>query len=358
MEAESGTQVMLLNSEDLAACPDRIKIIPTGQVSSEKGTFFVDEESCKLMKVEMARRGIDIVIDYEHQTLKDIQAPAAGWVKELEYTPSAIVAKVVWTPKAQEYLKNKEYRYLSPVIVCRKSDNKAVKLHSLALTNMPAINGMFAIVNKSIAVCGNTDTDKTKTGGKKMDIKKLIALLGLAEDATEEQVLTVLAERLKKEDEKPDKSEENKPDEKEAEEEKVVANSVILSLLGLAEGAKTEDVAGKIMELKSGSPDMAKRLNDLAKRMEEKEADDAVMVALKAGKITADQKEWARTYALKDRAGFESFVEKAPVVVPLTKLALENAPKRKETEVSAMILKATGVSKEDIAKYANKEEEE
>ena len=43
-------------------------------------------------------------------------------------------------PRAQ-YLENKEYRYLSPVVNVRKADNKAVGLHSLALTNTPAIEG-------------------------------------------------------------------------------------------------------------------------------------------------------------------------------------------------------------------------
>lgn len=152
MTASKYKRVMILTGGDLGGCPDRIRILPVGAVNSEKGSFTVDEESYRAMKAEMQRRGIDIVIDYEHQTLKDVQAPAGGWVKELIYTPEAIEAKVEWTPKAQEYLKNKEYRYLSPVVLTRKSDNKAVALHSLALTNTPAINGMFAIVNKGCLV--------------------------------------------------------------------------------------------------------------------------------------------------------------------------------------------------------------
>lgn len=351
-------QVMILNDEDLISCPERVKIIPTGHIDSEKGEFLVDEESYRLMKEEMDRRGIDIVIDYEHQTLRDVQAPAGGWVKEIEYTPEAIVAKVEWTPKAKGYLKNREYRYLSPVVLCRKSDGKAVKLHSLALTNIPAINSMFAIINKNGCAVENKETMKTNvTGGERMDIKKLIAILGLAEDATEEQVMAALEEKVKKADEKPADPADGECGEKNPE-EKMVANSVILSLLGLDGDAKTEDVAGKIMELKAGSPDMAKKLGELAARMEERDADDAVTMALKAGKITADQKEWARAYALKDRMGFDSFVEKAPVVVPLNKIRTADAPRKKGSGVSMMVLKATGMTKEDIDKYADREADE
>ena len=177
--------VMVLTNDEMSGYPDMVKILPVGKVNSEKGDFIVDMESFQAMKAEMQRRGIDIVIDYEHQTLKDVQAPAGGWVKDLVYTPEAIVAKVEWTPKAREYLNNKEYRYLSPVVLTRKSDSKAVVLHSLALTNIPAINRMFAIVN---SVDFDTDNllNTADTGGKKMDLQQIKELLGLPADAPEE----------------------------------------------------------------------------------------------------------------------------------------------------------------------------
>lgn len=342
-------QVMILADGDLGGCPDRIKILPVGEVKSEKGSFMVDRESYDAMKAEMQRRGIDIVIDYEHQTLKDVQAPAGGWVKELSYTPEAIEAKVEWTPKAQEYLKNKEYRYLSPVVLTRKRDNKAVALHSLALTNTPAINGMFAIVNSVDA-----DINIDDTGGNGMDLQKIRELLGLPADATEEAVMNELVKKLGG-DEK--KDEETEPGTDKGEETQAVANSVILGLLGLPDTAKTEDVAGKIMTLKAGADSQQQEIADALNRLKDREAEDAVMTALKAGKITAAQKDWAKDYALKDRTGFDSFVEKAPVVVPVGKLDLKDAPK-KTTGVDSLVLKATGMSKEDIEKYADKEDEE
>lgn len=344
-------QVMILTGGDLAECPGRIKILPVGTVNSEKGSFTVDEESYRAMKAEMQRRGIDIVIDYEHQTLKDVQAPAGGWVKDLAYTPEAIEAKVEWTPKAQEYLKNKEYRYLSPVVLTRKKDNRAVALHSLALTNTPAINGMFAIVNSAGADINNDDT-----GGNGMDLQKIKELLGLPADAAEEAVMNELVKKLGS-DEKKDGEGDAEPGADKGEETQAVANSVILGLLGLPDSAKTEDVAGKIMALKAGADSQMQEINDALNRLKDREAEDAVMTALKAGKITAAQKGWAKDYALKDRTGFDSFVEKAPVVAPVGKLDLKDAPK-KITGVDSLILKATGMSKEDIEKYADKEDEE
>ncbi len=343
MEAKQTNYIYALTN-DIGQCPEEVKILPVGTVNSEKGDFIVDQESYKEMKAEMQRRGIDIVIDYEHQTLKDVQAPAGGWVKDLIYTPEAIVAKVEWTPKAKEYLKNKEYRYLSPVVLTRKSDSKAVVLHSLALTNTPAINGMFAIVNSV-----NFYTYNTPTGGKEMDLQRIKELLGLPAETPEEDVMNALVKVLEKVKDAPD----SKPEE----DKEVVANSVILGLLELPADSKTEDVTTKIMALKAGVSRQNQEIQETMERLRQRDADDAVMMALKAGKITAAQKDWAKEYALKDRKGFDSFVEKAPAVVPVGKLDTTEAPKNKEkVEVDEFILKATGLSKEDLEKYADKEE--
>lgn len=132
---------------ELEGAPETISVLPIGHVVSSKGEFDVDEESYREMKAQIAKRGVDLVVDYEHQTLKGCEAPAAGWVKELKLEDGQIKAVVEWTERGAEYLKNREYRYLSPVVSVRKSDNKAMGLHSLALTNTPAIEGMTPIVN-------------------------------------------------------------------------------------------------------------------------------------------------------------------------------------------------------------------
>lgn len=138
---------ILSQTAHLAEAPEYIRVLPLGHVSSEKGDFLVDNESFRMMKEHMQRRNIDIVIDYEHQTLRDVQAPAGGWIKELVLKNDGIFAKVEWTKKAREYLQNREYRYLSPVVLVRKKDRRASQIHSVALTNTPAINGMVPIVN-------------------------------------------------------------------------------------------------------------------------------------------------------------------------------------------------------------------
>lgn len=133
----------------------------------------------------------------------------------------------------------------------------------------------------------------------------------------------------------------------------------IYKTLELDENAKTEDVAASIMALKAGGDKVtAATVLALKEKIERKEADEAVQLALKEGKITAAQTEWAKEYALKDADGFKKFMEKAVAVVPQGKMALKDAPadNTKTDDVDMAILKNCGISKEDMEKYYKKED--
>lgn len=345
-ECMSKKLILSVSSSEINGVPNVVKLLPLGLVKSQKGDFIVDEESFQRIKNTFKERGIDIVIDYEHQTLEDVQAPAGGWIKDLFLQDGAIAAKVEWTPKAEEYLKNKEYKYLSPVVLVRKSDQKAVVLHSVALTNTPAIDGMFAIVN-------SINIDDFEEGGFEMEfLKQLAKLLGLDENATEEQIMQAIktnigeVEKLKEELKKKDSS---------GTETETVANKVICGLLGLdAKTAKTDDMAAAIMALKNPANFVpVAEFNKLKERLDKKDTEELVTKALKAGKITAAQKEWAEEYALKDPEGFKKFVEKAPQAVPMGELDIEETKHEssKLTETTMTVCKMLGVSKEDLEKY-------
>lgn len=349
----NGWKVCTGEGVEVSGVPSEIKILPLGRVHSQKGDFTVDDESVELIRKQFKDRKLDLVIDYEHQTLADVQAPAGGWIKDIYKGDDALIAKVEWTPKATEYLKNKEYRYLSPVVMVRKRDQKATALHSVALTNTPAIDGMFPVVN-SLTI------EDYSEGGTTMDLKEIAKALGLPETATEEEVKKAIEEAGKaaqKIKEMEGKGEGSTGEGADAPTE-VVANSTILKLLELDENAKTEDVAASIMALKAGGDKTtAATVLALKEKIERKEAEEAVQLALKEGKITAAQTDWAREYALKDADGFKKFMDKAVAVVPQGKMALKDAPAEntKMDDVDMAILKNCGISEEDMKKYYKKE---
>ena len=338
---------------EVGGAPEVISVLPLGHVTSAKGEFNVDGESFSAMKAQIAQRGVDLVVDYEHQTLTGEQAPAAGWVKELFLDDGQIKARVEWTDKAKAYLENREYRYLSPVITVRKADNKPMGLHSIALTNTPAIEHMEAIVN-SLNFEGGQNTMNEF-------MKKLAALLGLGEDATEEQVAEALkacVEENKSLKESAAEAAKQQP----AEDDKVVANKAVCELLGLKAGAATADVAAAIMALKGGNiggVNLVEQVKSLEAKLADRDAEEAVELALKAGKITPAQRDWAKGYALKSLDDFRGFVEKAPQVVPMgtvggsEPLALKN---EELDEATLLVCKQLGISAEDVKKYGMKGE--
>ncbi|MBI1825873.1 MAG: hypothetical protein HY287_05880 [Planctomycetes bacterium] len=142
-------------ASESAIVPSRILLAPWGEVESDNGTFVVDEESGRLAVQAFEEHRTDLPIDYEHQTLggafasPDGRAPAAGWIKRLDVEAGAgLFAEIEWTDEARAMLAGREYRYLSPVAIVRKSDRKLVAIHSAALTNKPAIVGMAPIINR------------------------------------------------------------------------------------------------------------------------------------------------------------------------------------------------------------------
>lgn len=88
-----------LSGIDLSGVPEVIRVLPKGHVSSTKGDFEVDDRDIAGIIRQFKARRLDLVIDYEHQTLSDVQAPAAGWIKDLYPGEDALMARVEWTKK-------------------------------------------------------------------------------------------------------------------------------------------------------------------------------------------------------------------------------------------------------------------
>lgn len=284
--------ILLSHSVSIDGIPDKIKLMPLGLVKSQKGDFVVDMESFDMMKKYFKGRMLDLVVDYEHQTLDNVQAPAAGWIKDLDVTSDGIYGKVEWTSKAQEYLKNKEYKYLSPVVLVRKTDKKAVQLHSIGLTNTPAIDGMTPIVNSL---------------GKESENSQVNS------DSAEQ-----LVEALKK-------------------------------TLSLTPEATFEDISLKISEVMNQNQSLELKINAMRIEAHKKEVNDLVLVAMKGGKLTPPQKEWAERMALKDIDGFKDWLKTAPQIVPMGEMNIESfkASPSKNSRASELL----GISEDDYNKY-------
>lgn len=299
--------------------PQWIQVLPAGLVRSQKGEFLVDQAAAQEILKWWSGRKNDLVIDYEHQTLSGQEAPAAGWIKELVWRgQEGLWARVEWTPRARQYIANREYRYLSPVVLVRRSDGRAVALHSAALTNTPAVDGMVPIVNK----------EEVESMGVLVEIR---AALGLPEGTPDERVLAEVKALSGR-----------------------AAHREVLELLDLPESAGLSEVKGKILALKNPSGYVrVEEFNALREEIARRDRDELVKRALEEGKVSPAQKAWAEEYALKDPAGFRAFLEHAPRVVPVGDSAGASGDPRgsRADEVQLYVNKLLGVSEEDFKKY-------
>lgn len=296
-----------------------------GELEGE-GKFLVDARGFVAVQEQIARRGLDVVFDYEHQSLNGGKAPAAGWAKDWRYTPDVgIEAKIEWTEEAAGYLAKGEYRYFSPVFYVNKKDNRLARLHNVALTNAPKTNHLKPLLAKMGAQHSTEDTM----------LKKLLAKLALGEDATEEQALAAIEEL--------------------SGQKKEVIPGEVIAALDLQETDDASVVVASIHALKQAPKGMVSKadFDALQQKIARQEADGAVTAAMKAGKVTPDMKDWAQEYATRDLTGFNLFVSKAAVVVPINNLNGKTT-QPDDAEVTGAVLavgKMMGVTADDIKKY-------
>ena len=308
---------LIANAVDVNGVPDVINVLPLGHINSQKGNFIVDQESFNLVYASFKERKLDIVIDYEHQTLHGSQAPAGGWIKDLSLGKDGIMAKVEWTSKAREYLKNKEYRYLSPVILVRKRDNKATSLQSVALTNTPAIDGMKAIVN-SMKGSENLEVNETTTP---IETEENPIIQEIETNQAAESEFQYFAEELR-------------------------------SLLTLAKDSSYEDIITSIKDILNNSEKTQDELNTMKYNLLKQDVDDAVSNAMKIGKITAAMQPMALKMAQHDLVAFKDYIRESPTIVPMGKMDLVDMPQTDNDYTESKASTLLRISKEDYNKYS------
>lgn len=127
--------------------PARFLVIPYGEVRSVNGHFIFDKESADKVLAIFHQKKVDMVIDYNHGSMKDLatndgKSIAAGWITHLDFVENeGLFATVKWTDRALELLKSGEYRYSSPTVWVHEKTRRVVEMDSLALTHKPAIEG-------------------------------------------------------------------------------------------------------------------------------------------------------------------------------------------------------------------------
>lgn len=129
----------------------------------------------------------EIPVDQDHAMGKAASrgdpAPARGWITAMEARVDGIWAKVRWTTEGAALVASQAYRKLSPVIRYLKT-GEIIAVREVSLVNRPNLRGLTAL----------------NAEGSDMLHEKLVEMLGLSAEASEDEVLAALAKSMKKSD--------------------------------------------------------------------------------------------------------------------------------------------------------------
>lgn len=175
------------------------------------GTDFLEKFS-----VESANKIVDnwkkdgekpILCDVDHSSVETSKTQAAGWVTNIWVDESAkrLMGTLQVSESGKELLNGLEYRYVSPVLLFTE-DNFPYYLDSIALTNTPRLQELRPVYNsKKIVNTEETQEEKPEESIVNIDEQKDFALmeelkkiLGLPEEATEEDIRASVAELVEK----------------------------------------------------------------------------------------------------------------------------------------------------------------
>nr|WP_254202171.1 phage protease [Aeromonas dhakensis] len=155
----SGERLAVLDAQLTSQGDGWYQLLPVGPFKARDGRPFdvasghwqLDGQIAAALIARAKALGQDILIDYDHQTLKTDQngqpAPAAGWYNadEIEWREGqGLFIKPRWTERAAALVAAKEYRFLSAVFPY-DAQGRPLELRMTAITNDPGVVGMQAL---------------------------------------------------------------------------------------------------------------------------------------------------------------------------------------------------------------------
>ena len=299
--------------------PHRIILIPAGKIiAGRDGRSWKNDNPQRVIDFLDANNR-ELVLDFEHSSeIKAPQgekAPAAAWLTDFYLDEDGAVTAAVntWTPAGSKAVSEKEYRYISPVILYDERTMQIGGISSVGLTNRP---------NLYVPALNHQQKENI------MDLKALLKLLGLAEDATLDAAMNAI-QKLQG-DLKTAMNREITPD--------------------LQKFVPRADY-DQVLERATNSE---KKLADTAKEQLEASINSEVDAALKAGKIAPASKDFYSAMCRTEDGltQFKKFLESAPVIGDPSNLDGKDLPEGKALNAEQkQIAEMFGNSAEDLKKY-------
>jgi phage I-like protein len=268
--------------EKAAAAPEWIELLPAGVFYGRdgRGPFRLDDPDGVIAATVAMQMSAGLPIDYDHATdfgaPEGRPAPAAGWIRELAIRDGALWGRVEWTARAAASIAAREYRYVSPVFQFDPKDGAVTRLLRAGLTNNPNLHLTAIAASRTTAASTRNDSMEFPTD-------ELRELLNLNADVSAADIVDKVRDLLR------------------------ASNAFT------AASAHSHDPSRfvAIAEFERALTE----LNSLKAERARERAAHSVEDAIRAGKLTPAQREWAIAYCAADATGFQSFVARQPSIL-------------------------------------------
>lgn len=325
----------------LPAAGAEIQLLPAGVFRSADGSgrpadiagWKLDALTAARVMQAAAARETPFVIDYEHQTLlaeKNGQpAPAAGWFHgtNLEWRDGQglFATEVEWTARARSMIGDGEYKFLSPVFAFDDKTGAVQALRMAALTNNPGLDGMSAVALSAFFHHPSEEENPVNEM-----LKKLLAALGLPEDASEETAISAVAELKSKAD------------------KAGAAQSEVAALKAAA--PHTAFDPAKFVPIEAAQQ-MHGQIAALTAKIEGGERDALIEAGLADGRLNPALADWAKGQSIASLTGF---LDKATPHAALKGMQSQgkhpDGHANQSTDADLAVMKALGLSADEFAK--------
>lgn len=303
----------------------QIEIMRTGTWKHPAyGKFSISEKDIEdfILHFNEKVRGVDIAIDLEHGETPH-KGASVGWIKSLSKQGNSLLAEIEWTELGKEKLKAKEYKYFSPEFKFSYEDHETGKKYSNVLmggglTNRPFIKNMQPVLlsedvqleehqnNSGFIYISNTERDEDTLN------KKLLGILKLDENATEDQVSAAIENVVKENETLTQKVEDQKTDiaNKENEIQTKTTENVELS-------EKVKTLTGSKSDLVKDNIKLSERVQKIEADLLNKEWENYSSKLLSEGKIVPAQLEVFKKSYMTNKETTISLMETLQPVVKL-----------------------------------------
>ena len=326
------TDLRLLHAVPVALDPDKLPselvILKWGDNETPDGIVKVGPATLRSLAANQKATNFDrVCLDYNHNTVPgspfykgEPNEVAAYGIPSVVEGVGLKLCSLEWTESAPKYVGGGHYRDLSPAIKVDPATNEVIFLHSAAVCRQGAVTGL--ILNSASSTQHKTKKENT------MDPKKLLlTILGLADDASDQEIQDAAQKMGEKKEEKGKDLQEAAADKKE-------------------EGDKEPDVKALAATVKT----LGENIIALTSRLDGEARAGIIALAASEGKVVPDEVKALPVDQLR------TLCAKLPVTVPVKRetpevIILSDDGAKVVDPVQRQVNANLGISDEQFAKH-------